>query len=846
LLVGGKAASLGTLCEAGFRVPPGLALSTRAFREHLEAAGLTLELQRIQRELASGEPPPYAHQLKQLREELISTPLSEALQAELRAQLTEFQLLEVPLAVRSSGTQEDLEGASFAGQYQTLLNVRGFDAVTAAVRQCWASLFESRVLEYLRHRGAVKAELSMGVVVQQLVPSELSGVLFTLNPLTGREGEAVVEAVFGLGESLVGGKVNGDRFVLRDGQVVTEEISHQAMEVISLPQGGTEELPLGEAQGSRRTLTVAQLVELSELAAAIQEDAGRPMDVEWAYAGGQLFVLQSRPITKLHFQIEGEWTTADFKDGGVSSDVCSPFMWSLYELSLERSFSEYFTEIKLLKKRAPPVKWGRMFFARPYWNMGQVKELLLALPGFNERSFDTDLGVEVDYEGPGRTTGISFGGLLSALPVLFALEKSYKERLESAQRWVAAFARAKEPYELTPEALSALSPSHFAGLYRALIYGLYYETESRYFCTIYNTSNSKLDFKVQFEKANAAVGGDLDYLKLVGGLKNLSHLRPMIDLHKRLLGLHRAGGKLDDRMVASFARSWRHHSRKELDIRVPRWDEDHPHVRAMLEGALASFRPDDDPEGRESSQHAEYLAERERAIRALGPIARRSFAKKLDRVRAYAWWREELRDHSSYAYYLVRRWTLEAAFRLAKSKAIADADDIWYLPFQEVCAALAAELPAPALRQSAAAGRRMVRSFRHFKNPNEVGGRYRFDSAGAAPVSDGALRGTACSPGRVEGRARVVTSLEDTHRLEKGDILVTPFTDPGWTPVFPRIAAVVTETGGLLSHAAVISREYGIPAVLAVKGATQVIRDGDQISVDGSQGAVEVLRRADS
>jgi pyruvate,water dikinase len=749
--------------------------------------------------------------------------------------------------VRSSGTQEDLEGASFAGLYETYLNVKGEPELQAAIKRCWASLWQPRVLDYLNRRGGGSREpLGMAVAVQRLVEAQVAGVLFTVDPLTGREGDLVVEAVFGLGEALVSGRVNADRYVLdaATGAVKERHIAHKALKIVSAADGHTREVALDQTEGNRPTLPDGALAPLAEMGAAIQEHYGRPMDIEWVQDGaGKLYVVQARPITRIHFAADlGEWTTADFRDGGVASDVCCPFMWSLYELALEHSMPEYFRSIRLLSADHR-AKWGRMFFARPYWNLLEVKKILEKIPGYKERNFDTDLGITPSYEGPGVTTGVTPLGVLRALPVLFGLERSYRDRLDHDQAYARRFDERKKPYDLDGAALAALDAATFRDRYRSLITDLYFETETSYFYTIYNTSNSKLDFKVQFDKANAAAGGGLNYAAMVSGLENLSHLRPMKDMHDLLGRCRREGRPLDDETVRAFAWRWRQHGRKELDIRVPRWPDDLGLVRTMLEQALASWRPENDPEAHARAQHAAFAAERDKALAALGWnfLARRAFRKKLERVRRYAWWREEMRDHSSYLYYLVRQWSVQAAQRLVTAGLLEQGDEIWALAHQDVIAALEGSLPAAEVRRRVRAGQRLIRSYRNFANPNEIGSRHGFsgDSAGGA-VAEGALEGTACSPGRAQGRARVVKTLDEATNLVEGDILVTVFTDPGWTPLFPRLAAVVTESGGLLSHAAVISREYGIPAVLAVAGATRLIRDGDRITVDGTRGVVEI------
>jgi phosphohistidine swiveling domain-containing protein len=843
-LVGGKAQSLGVLTAAGFSVPGGFVLTTCALDQFLAAPALTARVAEVTRALANGAGEPDEAMLAAVRADVLAAPLPATLADALHAAYTARFPGAAAVAVRSSGTREDLEGASFAGQYETFLNVRGAAELERAVKQCWASLWQPRVLAYARHRGGGADGLSMSVVVQELVAADVAGVLFTVNPLTGDESEALIEAVPGLGEALVSGKVNVDRYVVdvARGATLRREIGAKETKIVAAVQG-TEEVALAGSETEAPTLDEAQLRALTELGAAIQEHYGRPMDIEWVYAGGRLSVVQARPITQLNFAPElGEWTTADFRDGGVSAGVCSPFMYSLYELAMSHSMPDYFKDLRLVP-RDHDTAWIRMFFARPYWSMGEVKRALERIPGYREDSFHADLGIGADPEHPGKTTPTTVGGVVRALPTLFALLRSYKERLAINRAYVAGFAERKRPFDLTANELRGLDAATFEERIEQLITSFYLDTESTYFFTIYNTSNSKLDFSSAFAKVNQACGGGLGELDLVSGLTNLSHLRPMKDMHRVLTELRAAGRSVDDIVVRDFAQRWGHHGRKELDIRVPRWADDLGFVRDMLERALAAFDPASDPDAHERAQRARFETARAQVVRGLRwrPFLRRSFAKKLERMRTYAWWREEMRDYSSYLYHLVRAWTLESARRLVAAGVLAEVEDIWALPFQDALAAGRGTLSAAEVRARVRAGQRLLRSFRNFANPNEI--RSHGASRTPASVASGnALRGTGCSPGRVTARARVVRTLEEAAAIEAGEVLVTLFTDPGWTPLFARIAAVVTETGGVLSHAAVISREYGIPAVLAVAGATRAIRDGDTVTIDGAAGTVDLVR----
>ncbi|MFP5502809.1 MAG: PEP-utilizing enzyme, partial [Candidatus Sericytochromatia bacterium] len=294
--------------------------------------------------------------------------------------------------------------------------------------------------------------------------------------------------------------------------------------------------------------------------------------------------------------------------------------------------------------------------------------------------------------------------------------------------------------------------------------------------------------------------------------------------------------------VAEFLHRYRHHSVSELDITQPRWDEDPTWVLQTLKQYVLAEGVRD-PHEANDRQHALYLAERRRAEAhfhkrgLLGRIAGKGFFAKLELMRTYAWWREEIRDRSSRMYALIRRETLAVARLLTKSGALQAPEEVWHLRYPEVIDLLEGAMSPEAARALVAARREEADGYRRFTNPNELG--RRFKVAGPdAPPPEGALAGIACSPGVARARVRVVKTIQDGHALRPGEILVTRFTDPGWTPLFSTIAGVVTETGGVLSHAAVIAREYGIPAVLAVPGATARLKDGDWVIVDGSRGTV--------
>ena len=489
-----------------------------------------------------------------------------------------------------------------------------------------------------------------------------------------------------------------------------------------------------------------------------------------------------------------------------------------------------------------------MFFGRPYWNLGEARGAVLKLPGFVERNFDLDLGITPEYEGPGEDDADqACARCCRPSPCSPRLHLAYRRRRRRNARFLARFDAWVRPFDLTAAALCALPPERFRSEYaRAASNRSTSRPRPRYFETIYNTSNAKLDFKVAFDTAArraAPQRRSSTTPALVGGLRT-SHTcaRWRTSTHARRAG--RDGAALDDATVAAFAARWPHRSRKELELRTPRWPEDLDFVRA-LHGAGAG-----EPGARRTiplrgrrPQHG-GVAERERALRCAACAARwpaPPSAQRLRRLRAFTWEREEMRDRSSRVYALVRRWTRRGGAAARRGgRARVDPGTSSCCGARRCCPAL----DGAARRRGARAARRAGLSDRSApsatsRTPTRLA--RATGSRRARPPPNGAmLHGSACSPGLVRGPARVVRRIEDAGRVRPGDVLVAPFTDPGWTPLFPRLAAVVTETGGLLSHAAVIARECGIPAVLAVPNATRTIHDGDVVEVDGHRGTVQL------
>ncbi len=775
--------------------------------------------------------------------------------------LSGFRILGSPVAVRSSAVEEDRQKQSFAGQYDTVLNVGGENDLFNAIESCFNSQFSEQVQKYARRNNIPVDTLNLSVLVQKQIQPDLSGVLFTVNPVTGNDQEMVVEAVKGLGEPLVAGKVHPYRYRINgfSETIISQGFSGDRMEVSTRPDTRTAFKNIRNIQKTAFLFEDKILWDLVRMAMSIQTMYGCPQDIEWAVADRRVYILQSRPISAIGYQgINGEWTTADFRDGGVSSDVVTPFMWSLYEGVFESAMNAYLKEIRLIPGN-DKTRWSNVFFGRPYWNAGAVKKALARMPGFNERNFDQDLGIEITYDTDGVVTPFSFMGVLRAIPVMVSLKRMYYDQHIKTQKAVIRFKRYLTSFKA--ENLSNMKDEDLVALFEDLVCRRHFELETAYFKTIFNTANARLEFKADFDKANKK-GAGFQYLPLITALRPLKPVVPLFKLWEISRYVRRdpkamhvlEAGRIEEifshpilgKALKKFIETYGHHSTRELDLRTPRWSEDPGFIIETLR-AYAELEDENNPQAHVSINRSIYENELDKLSRfftGFRRIQRAGFMKKLNNVRLHTWYKEEVRDWSTRAYALIRIVSLEVGRRLMQRKILDKETHIFYLSHPEVIDLLKNKsLDLTSIRQRIKARKTYMLSFRHFENPNEIGRRwhYRYARMGKRYGTLGKYKGIPCSSGETKGVVRVIHDISESDKLRAGDILVTRFTDPGWTPLFPLISGVITETGGILSHAAVIAREYGIPAVLAVRKATDNLVDGQRVIIDGNKGEVQIL-----
>jgi phosphoenolpyruvate synthase/pyruvate phosphate dikinase len=845
--VGGKGANLGELSRLeGIGVPAGFCVTTDAFRRILTAApSIDDRLDRLSR-LQPDDREAIRALSAAIRRALEAAPIPDDLAAAITGSLVRLGE-QTACAVRSSATAEDLPTASFAGQQDTYLNVVGTGAILQHVRRCWGSLFTERAVTYRLRKGFDHRNVHMAVVVQRMVFPRASGVLFTADPVTGNRHIVSVEATFGLGEALVSGLVNPDVYKVRGGEVVSRTIPAKRLAILPSQAGGTEELAIEPERQEQPALTDAQVLRLARLGQRIEAHLGSPQDIEWCLADDDFQVVQSRPITTL-FPIPA----ADDRENRVyvsvghqqmMTDPMKPLGLSFWQMTTPRPMAE---------------AGGRLFvdvtgaLASPASRAG-----LLGLLGRSDPLIRDALQTVLDRGDfipslpDGEAAAAPAGGPAPSIesdPTIVA------ELIRRNQASVAALKR--DIRGKTGTALLDFIRADLQELKRLL----FDPQGHQVFMTAIEATwwlNEQLQAWLGEKNAADVLTRSVpDNVTSEMGLALLDVadvIRPHPEVVAFLEHVEHEGfldelpGLAGGREARDAIRAWldRYGMRcvGEIDITRPRWSERPTTLVPILLGNIRSFEPGE--AGRRFEQGLREAREKERELlerlRALPEGERKAeeTRRMIDRVRTFIGYREYPKYGMVSRYFVYKQALLEEADRLVHARVLREKEDIFYLTFPELHDVVRTnQVDDRLIRQR----REAFRSYRALTPPRvltsegeAIAGAYRRDDLPA-----GALVGLPVSAGTVEGRARVILDMAEAD-LEAGDILVTACTDPSWTPLFVAIRGLVTEVGGLMTHGAVIAREYGLPAVVGVQDATRLIRDGQRIRVHGTDGYVEML-----
>jgi phosphoenolpyruvate synthase/pyruvate phosphate dikinase len=851
--VGAKAANLGELSTVdGVRVPAGSCVTTAAYRRLVSGvAELDDALERLSA-VAPDDRAPVATLSRAVRSIIETIPVpAEVASAIVSA--VERHGEGAAFAVRSSATAEDLAGASFAGQQDTFLNVVGTDSVLAHVRRCWASAFTERAVTYRQRHRVDHRGVQMAVVVQRMVAADVAGVMFTADPVTSNRRVAVVEATFGLGEALVSGLVQADTYSVRDDEILERTVRDKRIAVQADAGGGTRRVEVDPARRGRPALDDARVLELVRLGRRIESHFASPQDVEWCLVGDELHVVQSRPITTL-------WPVPDREDDAprvyvsvghqqMMTDPMAPLGVSFWELTTPAPVRE---------------AAGRMFV-----------DVTAALASPATRAGILALGASDPLIGDALATIVERGDIVERSPA------PPPDPTSSTSR--AAASPGPPPIEADPATVTELmsrNDAAVAGVERDLAGRTGTDLIDAIMADLPELRRQLFDpeshrvLTAGFEARDWLSDRMADWLGASDVADTLAQSVPhnvtsemgiaLLDVadvirpHPEVVA-HLAGIEGGDEVLApmdglrggpecraafeSFLDTYGARCVGEIDITRPRWRERPSDVVPIVVANIRNFAPGEGARRVERGRRAatELAADLLDRLRALPDGDRRAeqTEQMIGRLRTFTGYREYPKFGMVRRYFVYKQALMAEADRMVAAGVLHDREDLFFLSLPELRDVVeSGKVDHILVRER----REALRSYRSMTPPRvftsdgeAVAGSYRRND-----VPPDTLVGLAVSTGTVEGRARVVLDVAEAD-LEPGDILVTAFTDPSWTPLFVAIGGLVTEVGGLMTHGAVIAREYGLPAVVGVEHATQRIRDGQRIRVDGADGTVHLL-----
>ncbi|MCO4769553.1 MAG: phosphoenolpyruvate synthase [Deltaproteobacteria bacterium] len=853
--VGGKGANLGALTAMGLSVPSGFCVTTHGFRAFVaedvvfdeQIAGLEkLQAEDIEGARTAGEA---------LRAHLTSRPLPHPVADAVREALAGSDPTQA-WAVRSSATAEDLPGASFAGQQDTYLNIIGADSVLEHVRRCFASLYTDRAILYRMQQGIPHRGVALSAVVQRMVQPRSSGILFTADPVSGHRGVMAIDAGFGLGEAFVSGTVSADLFRIdrRSGRVIEEVLATKTHAIRSLPAGGTENVALSAAESTKASLTPPEIAALVAAGEAIEVAQGCPQDIEWCFDEQGLHIVQARPITSL-FPLPTEGLEPErlwfcFNHFQVMTDAMPPLVCDIWRLLMPFG--------RELIGDPRPAPWvlaagGRLWVDMgPAARFGPTRKMMLFAFGKVEALAQGALAMVTQR--PEFGTGPSVSGLGVARffgPKLATLQKHlWLVNLDTVQNqknaWLDGLVHRVRGTVQAGDLKRRVLGTHielsnlFGELLNIIPAVLPGFLASGLLRKLMPEHGQHIDALGRGLHGNVTVEMDLD----VGDLADTAHGLP--EVKSALLDgrpwQDQEGATAFRAALDTFLDTWGSRATSEIDFSRPRWSEDPTAILSAVAGNLATGKP-----GGARAHHAELARRGEAAQRTLidagskgifGWLRGRVVRRLTRAVRALA----PMREHPKFAIIrigaAVRELVEEVGVTLAADDRLLAAEDVWFLQWDELEEAVHGfddYRVVVGQRKAEHARDQALYPPRVMTGEGEVP-----QVSHDADVPDGALAGTAASAGVVEGIARVVRDPR-TEVLHKGEILIAPFTDPGWTPLFINAAGLVMEVGGLMTHGSVVAREYGIPAVVCVPDATAAIKTGQRVRLNGTEGWVQVL-----
>ena len=862
--VGGKGANLGELYRIpGIAVPAGFCVATHAYRDFVntskEFAALLRSLKFI--DVESLEELKTVGQRIRTHLENLDIPVSiqEEIIRAWRKTGSRYSY-----AIRSSATAEDLPGASFAGQQDTFLNIKGEENILDCIRKCWASLFTDRAIAYRQKNGFEHDRVFLSVVVQRMVFPDVSGIMFTADPVTGNRKIVSIDASFGLGEALVSGIVSADLYKVRADQLLKKQIARKEIAVYALPEGGTAKV---EIQGDKQTssaLSDEQAVSLARMGRNIEEHFGNPQDIEWCIADSEIYIVQSRPITTLYPVPEA----ADEKNHLFLSIGHPQMMTEAMKplgISVLRTFVPFGKNSPRAESDLLLEAGSRLYLdTAPLFAYSQLRkrlpELLFNVDELMSRAVQEFLERK-DFHAAAQLRKTELALVRRAFPTVFGVLRNilYRENfpaIDEMDRFITE--RVKENRIKLQEVsgadritsiqkmLPTLMPMVFTSVAQHLAAAIisYKLIERLSYKWLGDAAELRSISKSPSGNVTTEMGlalGDLadavrNYPAVIEYLRQADDETFWEDL--RVV----PGGEDVLPVFLGFFERYGMRGTGEIDVTRPRWREAPtqlaPIILSHIKGVCPGQHRRDFLAGKEEAEFAAHrLLERLRDTPG-GFFKARRMQRLIKVYRSLIGIREHPKYLIAQNFDLIKQAVLQEADKLAASGVLEHPEEVFWLSLQEI----------KDLFETHRLDRKVITQRKErFQYANKLTPPRAITSEGeiitpkpGAQVPQGALAGSPVSGGTVEGRARVILKLEEAE-MEKGDILVAPYTDPAWTPLFPLAAGLVTEVGGLMTHGAVVAREYGIPAVVGVEAATKKIKNGQIVRVNGDHGFVELM-----
>ncbi|HHB1914521.1 TPA: phosphoenolpyruvate synthase [Bacillus cereus] len=851
-LVGGKGLNLGALSNMQeIQVPEGFCVTTAGYEKAIEQnEGLQALLQQLTK-LKREERVRIGEISKKIREVIMAVQIPSDVVEAVAHYLSRFGN-EHAYAVRSSATAEDLPYASFAGQQDTYLNIIGEEAILQHVRKCWASLFTERAVMYRMQNGFEHNQVSICVVVQKMVFPEASGILFTADPVTSNRKVVSIDASFGLGEALVSGLVSADNYKVKEGEVIETMIATKKIAIYALKEGGTETKQIDRTQQKIQTLSEQQILQLAQIGRQIEAYFGCPQDIEWCLVDDIFYIVQSRPITTLYpipeVNDEENHVYVSVGHQQMMTDPLKPLGMSLFQLT---SFGQRFQAggrlfVDVAQRLASPTSRELLL------NMIGNSEPLIkdALTTVVERDDFITLLPDDEKEKSVRKSGppaSSQPEIENNPAIVTDLIKMNQASIEELKRNM----QTKSGVDVLDFILGDMQqlkkilfhPQSMAVIMAGMDASTWINEKMEQWLGEKNAADT-LSQSVQNNITSEMGLALLDVADVIRPypevIAYLQHVEDDSFLDE--LVQFKGGEKARD-AILTFLNKYGMRCSGEIDITKTRWSEKPTTIIPMILNNIRDFEAGASKrkfeEGlQEALKKEEELVERLQHLPD-GKQKVEETKRMIRNIRNFIGYREYPKYGMINRYFIYKQALLKEAEQLVQSGVIREVDDIYYLTFEELHEVIRTnKLDYKVIHQQ----ENEYKLYEKLTPPRVmtsdgeiITGKYKRENL---PVD--AIVGLPVSSGVIEGRARVILNMEDAN-LEDGDILVTAFTDPGWTPLFVSIKGLVTEVGGLMTHGAVIAREYGLPAVVGVENATKLIKDGQRIRVHGTEGYIEVL-----